>query len=196
MRAALTMARPLRSGVRYVEVTTTAAWYGTRLTFEGVDGYECLGFQVDCRANEDARELCFIRLNGSQVNYLWIKSLGDDSWTWNEDPVVFGVLVDMVRGCVTFRLNGIDGPCVRFPNANWRGGVYISVSRFPKDPRHDQTGELMQVVASCATPPVPPSLLEAAANPFTGAEHIAAGSMEYVTDIYESGDEDESDALE
>ena len=192
MRAALTMARPLRSGVRYVEVTTTAAWYGTRLTFEGVDGYECLGIQVDCRQHENARELCFIRLNGSQVNYLWIKSLGDDTWTWCNEPVVFGVLVDLVRGCVTFRLNGIDGPCVRFPNVNWRRGVYISISRFPKDPRHDMTGERMQLVASCATPPVPPSLLEAAAHPLTGAEHIAAGSMEYETDIFES-DDDESD---
>ena len=54
------------------------------------------------------------------------------------------------------------------------------------------TGERMQLVASCATPPVPPSLLEAAAHPLTGAEHIAAGSMEYETDIFES-DDDESD---
>ena len=64
----------------------------------------------------------------------------------------------------------------------------------------------MQIVVSCATPPVPPSLLEAAANPLTGAEHIAAGSMEYDADVYdseteygrwededESNDEDESD---
>jgi len=60
----------------------------------------------------------------------------------------------------------------------------------------------MQIVVSCATPPVPPSLLKAAANPLTGAEHVAAGSMEYDADVYdsggeydfdESGDEDESD---
>ena len=112
--------------------------------------------------------------------------------------VVFGVLVDMVRGCVTFRLNGINGPCVRFPNVNWRLGVHLSVSHFPIEPEHDP----MQIVVSCATPPVPPSLLEAAANPLTGAEHVAAGSMEYDADVYdsggeydfdESGDEDESD---
>ena len=56
----------------------------------------------------------------------------------------------------------------------------------------------MQLVASCATPPVPPSLLEAAAHPLTGAEHIAAGSMEYETDIFESDDEldDDHDSLE
>ena len=53
-------------------------------------------------------------------------------------------------------------------------------------------------IPTCATPPVPPSLLEAAANPFTGAEHIAAGSMEYETDIFESDDEldDDHDSLE
>ena len=188
MRAALTMARPLRSGVKYVEVTTTAAWYGTRLTFEGVDGYECLGFQVDCRANEDARELCFIRLNGSQVNYLWIKSLGDDSWTWCNEPVVFGVLVDMVRGCVTFGINGIDGPCVRFSSVSRRGGVHIRVSHLPMD-----TSTPSEVVVSCATPPPPPSLLEAAATPLTGAEHVAAGSMEYDTDLFDWDDEDEDE---
>ena len=101
----------------------------------------------------------------------------------------------MVRGCVTFRLNGIDGPCVRFANANWRLGVHLCVSHFPIEPEHDP----MQIVVSCATPPVPPSLLEAAANPLTGTEHVAAGSMEYDADVYDSEaeygrweDEDES----
>ena len=185
-----------------------AAWYGTRLALVAADGVrsrllrtvngkenkfpsdfaeEFLGFQVDTHQSrppadnpQDHPQLCFIKMNGT---HLRIKSLSDDSWTWGEDPVVFGVLVDMVRGCVTFRLNGIDGPCVRFPNANWRGGVYISVSRFPKDPRHDQTGELMQVVASCATPPVPPSLLEAAANPLGVFAHVAAGSFRDVSNF-------------
>ena len=35
---------------------------------------------------------------------------------------------------------------------------------------------------SCATPPVPPSLLEAAANPLTVWGHVGAGSFEDVTD--------------
>ena len=70
-------------------------------------------------------------------------------------------------------------------NVNWRRGVHISVSHFPIEPEHDP----MQIVVSCATPPVPPSLLEAAANPLTGAEHVAAGSMEYDADVYDSGGE-------
>ncbi len=162
---------------------------------------EFLGFQVDTHQShqadnpQDHPQLCFIKMNGT---HLRIKSLGDDSWTWCDEPVVFGVLIDMVRGCVTFRLNGIDGPCVRFPNVNWRRGVHLSVSHFPIEPEHDP----MQIVVSCATPPVPPSLLEAAANPLTLTEHVAAGSMEYDADVYdsggeydfdESGDEDESD---
>ena len=99
---------------------------------------------------------------------------------------------------MTFRLNGTDCPCVRFPaSAEWREGVRLTLSGLP-DPGDDT----QRVVVSCATPPVPPSLLEAAANPLTGAEHVAAGSMEYDADVYdsggeydfdESGDEDESD---
>ena len=54
------------------------------------------------------------------------------------------------------------------------------------------TAYALSILASCATPPPPPSLLEAAAHPLTGTEHIAAGSMEYETDIFES-DDDESD---
>ena len=183
--------RPIRSGVKYVEVTVSAAWYGTRLMLVDADGEEFVGIQVDTHLShhanmpEDHPQMCFIRMNG---NYLWIKSLGDDSWTWCNEPVVFGVLVDMVRGCVTFGINGIDGPCVRFSSVSRRGGVHIRVSHLPMD-----TSTPSEVVVSCATPPPPPSLLEAAANPFTGAEHIAAGSMEYVTDIYESGDEDDEE---
>ena len=122
---------------------------------------------------------------GELGTHLRIKSLGDDSWTWCDEPVVFGVLIDMVRGCVTFRLNGIDGPCVRFPNVDWRLGVHFCLSHIPIEPEHDP----MQIVVSCATPPVPPSLFEAAANPLTGAEHVAADSMEYDADVYDSGGE-------
>ena len=45
-------------------------------------------------------------------------------------------------------------------------------------------GETYPLVVSCATAPVPPSLLEAAANPLTGAEHVDAGAFEDVTHLY------------
>ena len=191
MRSGVLTSRPIRSGVKYVEVTVSAAWYGTRLMLVDADGEEFVGIQVDTHLShhanmpEDHPQMCFIRMNG---NYLWIKSLGDDSWTWCNEPVVFGVLVDMVRGCVTFGINGIDGPCVRFSSVSLRGGVHIRVSHLPMD-----TSTPSEVVVSCATPPPPPSLLEAAATPLTGAEHVAAGSMEYDTDLFDWDDEDEDE---
>ena len=46
-------------------------------------------------------------------------------------------------------------------------------------------GETYPLVVSCATAPVPPSLLEAAAaKPLTGLEHVAAGAFEDVTHLY------------
>ena len=98
--------------------------------------------------------------------------------------MIFGVLVDMNRGCVTFRLNAIDGPCVRFPNGFMLGadGVRIKMSEFPTD-RKGTPPEEYSVVVACATPPVPPSLLQAAANPLDVFEHVAAGSFEDVSNL-------------
>ena len=185
------MARPLRTGVTYVEVTTSAAWYGTRLTLtddEMGNGHE-FGLQLDCDEGASAfsapREICLIRLHEKRLK---IKSLGNNSWTWCTDPVTFGVLVDMNRGCVAFRLNGVDGPCVRFPGAEWTShGVWIELDQFPSGEHLpvDDTGETYPLVVSCATAPVPPSLLEAAAaKPLTGLEHVAAGAFEDVTHLY------------
>ena len=179
----LYMERPLRMGVNYIEVTTSAAWYGTRLTFGGVGMAD---FGLHLNFDEDfptgPKDICLIREYG---RILKIKSLGNDSWTWCS-PVTFGVLVDMNRGCVTFRLNGIDGPCVRFPGSYWKSsdGAWIKISEFPADEVHQETGEPLLVVVACATPPVPPSLLEAAANPLTASEHVAAGAFEDITDLY------------
>ena len=74
--------------------------------------------------------------------------------------MIFGVLVDMVRGCVTLRLNGLDGPCVRFPGVEWRSGVQVLVEEWPSPAVIDR--DLPRVAVSCATPPPPPSLLVAA----------------------------------
>ena len=89
--------------------------------------------------------------------------------------MIFGVLVDMVRGCVTLRLNGRDGPCVRFPGVEWRSGVQVLVEEWPSPAVIDR--DLPRVAVSCATPPPPPSLLVAAEDPMTVEEHIAAGSL-------------------
>ena len=117
-------------------------------------------------------EVCYMR---KLDRYLRIRSCAARCWTWREDPVVVGALVDMDRGCVTFRLNGTDCPCVRFPaSAEWREGVRLTVSGFPDA---DPDDDAQRVVVSCATPPAPPSLLEAAANPLTAEGHLARGTL-------------------
>ena len=116
------------------------------------------------------------------------------SWSAGETPTRRPTAVDI--GDLLNASELISG------NADWWLGVHLCLSHIPIEPEHDP----MQIVVSCATPPVPPSLLEAAANPLTGAEHVAAGSMEYDADVYdseaeygrwededESNDEDESD---
>ena len=177
----LRLLRPLRTGVKYVEVTTSAAWYGTLLAFGGSDPSQDFGLQLDY----DGRNICLIKMSDyNSSNFFRIKSFGNEGWSWCEDPVIFGVLVDMNRGCVTFRLNAIDGPCVRFPNGFMLGadGVRIKMSEFPTD-RKGTPPEEYSVVVACATPPVPPSLLQAAANPLDVFEHVAAGSFEDVSNL-------------
>ena len=113
--------------------------------------------------------LCYMRV----LHQYGIRACPPRCWTFRQDPVVFGALVDMDRGCVTFRLNGIDCPCVRFPaSAEWREGVRLTLSGLP-DPGDDT----QRVVVSCATPPAPPSLLAVAANPLTAEEHLARGAL-------------------
>ena len=87
------------------------------------------------------------------------------------------VLVDMVRGCATFGLNGVAGPCMRFTGDEWRDGVHIVARGFPTgDGIHPVSGR--RCIVSCATPPtIPPSMLAAASHPMTIADHLAAGSL-------------------
>ena len=161
-----------------IRVTTTSAGYGTRLMFDGMGpwGYN-FGIQLDCdiRAEEGSRCACFIHSYEESGDCLQVKSFGANSWTWNKDPVVFGVLVDMVRGCVTYRLNGLDGPCMKFPD-------YVRKARISVDRLPVAGDRVVPLVISCATPPIPSSLRAAAANPLTAKEHIAAGTLEDVSD--------------
>ena len=63
----------------------------------------------------------------------------------------------------------------------------IEVSEFPTHRKGTppwENEEALPVVVSCAPPPVPPSLLEAAVNPLSVWEHVRAGSFEEVTDAF------------
>ena len=170
----LRMAHPLRSGVTYVEVTTTSAWYGTRLLMEGVG--QKFGLELGDDVSEEGSVNRALIWESVGVVHR-VVSFGDECWTWCDEVVVFGALVDMVRGCVTFRLNGIDGPCVRFPGDEWRRppGVWLTIQDFPNFRDDDSYPD---VVVSCATRPVPPSLLVAAKQPKYASEYYAAGAFE------------------
>ena len=129
-----------------------------------------------------ARQIChaymYSRGQGSLADLaprsLFIPSLGVDSWSYVTAPVTMSVLVDMVRGCATFGLNGLAGPCVRFPPGGaWRDGVQVCAQGFPLA----QVLEGGRSIVSCATPPTPHAMLAAASHPMTVAEHLAAGSL-------------------
>ncbi len=103
------LARPLRTGVTYVEVTTSMGWYGTRLSFLGkrsvfMNREIANDFVIELDNEEDhdvqgrdVRDICFLRMNG---RYFLIKSLSDSIWSWCEE-VVFGALVDTNRSATT-----------------------------------------------------------------------------------------------
>ena len=75
--------------------------------------------------------------------------------------------------CATFGLNGLAGPCVRFPGEGWRNGVHVQARGFPVP----AVLEGARCILSCATPPTPPAILAAASHPMTVVEHLAAGSL-------------------
>ena len=135
-----------------------------------------------------ARQIChaymYSRGQGSLADLaprsLFIPSLGVDSWSYVTAPVTMSVLVDMVRGCATFGLNGLAGPCVRFPPGGaWRDGGVQIVTPPGCIPMASVLGRSLggRCVISCATPPTPPSMRETASHPMTTAEHLAAGSL-------------------
>ena len=64
-------------------------------------------------------------------------------------------------------------------------GIYafLGLATLPRF-RTQENGEPLPFIVACATPAVPPSLLEAAANPRHAWEHIAAGELVDVSEFY------------
>ena len=172
----------MRSGkTYYVEVSFTQAWWGTSLEIFGVYGAPTGGQRFRFVLNNNipgggaaytGHIACF-KSGLASTPMLSIPSLGVNSWSYCEAPVTLSVLVDMVRGCATFGLNGLAGPCVRFPGEGWRNGVHVQARGFPVP----AVLEGARCILSCATPPTPPAILAAASHPMTVAEHLAAGSL-------------------
>ena len=96
-----------------------------------------------------------------------------ERWEWCE-TVIFGLLVDMVRGCCTFHLNGQRGPCVKLPGDLWRRhGITIAIERFPYN-----VSDTPPCVLTCSSF-VPQGAMRDPATPKTVAEHHASGVLEY-----------------
>ena len=186
---------PMRSGVHYVEIDLRIAWFGTRIFFESADdsrpesfGLELTYWEDDHDGDEElesdkAVDLFYVagRPGARRVDMQRIRAF-NDCWTWCDSPVTFGCLVDMVLDCVTFRINGVDGPCVRFPGFPWRSGVRMGVDYLPdyggneknNDPITGEAQYYPRCVVSCATPPTTPCwMLVESEHPRTAAEHLA-----------------------
>ena len=174
------LAHMVSSKTYYVEVRFSYAWWGTGLDIlalaglaqpEGQRKFRFMLEHNDGVGGHDNGHIAVLERNvvGDMLD---MPSLGVDSWSYCQDPVTMSVLVDMVRGCVTFGLNGLAGPCVRFPSEGWRNGVQVVARGFPQSPMNGG-----RCIVSCATPPTPPSMLAAGSHPMTVAEHLAAGSL-------------------
>lgn len=144
----LRLARPIRRGMSYIEITVSKAWYGTGvdLTFgpRPIDEY-----RFSLGLNETEGQNIVTITHDSRVAI----TLFDESWTWGEGPVIFGMLVDLDRGRLTLYFNNIVGPCVKLPDhSEWRRkGVHLTVSEFPETDDDQIPGP---IIVSCATPPV------------------------------------------
>ena len=167
----------------YVEVCFAYAWWGTGLEFHGLG--QTFKFMLENNDEEgipDNGHIAVLERNAGDM--LDMQSLGVDSWSYCKDPVTMSVLVDLVQGCATFGLNGLAGPCVRFPAGDtWRSGVQVVAQGFPLISPMD--GD--RCIVLCSTPPTPPSMLAAASHPRTVAEHLAAGSLRTPTPLVGGG---------
>ena len=171
----------------YVEIEITALQIGTRVTLE--IGGQFLNLTCDevRFQGEDDNPVFLLRVGQNErelsAHQYIIQSFGGNAWKFrdNSSPITIGVLVDMIRGCFTFCVTGVDGfcngPCVAFPRASaWRDGVLVGVDYLPSAAAPN-FGPDVYVCVTCSSPPVPHSLLAAAAVPATIAELLAAGAL-------------------
>ena len=150
----LSVSRPIRRGVTYVEVTLNSAWYGTGVQLAGLGQEFRLALTCDDSTSPETNTAHLLTY-GNTDECLAVRNF-DNCWTWITEPVIFGLLIDMTRGCCTFYLNGRVGPCVRFPvslSAHWpQNGVLIEVDEFPEE----TTQGPPQCLVSCASPRLSP----------------------------------------
>jgi hypothetical protein len=165
---------PLKRTRTYIELKISNAWYGTTVRCGGVK------LRCDCydESAPDDREGEMVSVQvGGQHYYI---PAFDHSWTWVSDPVIFGLLVDTIRGCVSFRMNGIDGPCLDNSNLdgfNDKTRTLISISGLPPNDVQSMqvTNDVQSMQVEVSSPPCPPSLRAAALK--SPADHVLDGSL-------------------
>lgn len=149
-----------RHGSVYVELEVSNCWYGTTFTVHDVS------LELICRPEREGLEdedeesgACYH--SPGVLNDEYSKRLRrghvrawDAAWQW-DSRVRVGALVDPLNGRVTWRLNGVDGPCVPFEDDSWRReGICLSVCDF--------SGEDPEVSATLDTWTTLPAALRAA----------------------------------
>ena len=179
--AAILRMPPIRGGVNYVEVQVARSWYGTRLFLEHErPGANPDWFGVELRKTERTEVQVTPQIEGvdlfhfdSTYNRLFMYTIPAfcGEWQWGE-AVAFGALVDVPRRCVTFCLNGVVGPCVRFPACMRLGDIRLVCDYFPDYPPDEWHGRRS---VSCATLSTPASMLDV--RPETCAQHHALGTL-------------------
>ena len=176
----LALARPIINSLVYLEFTLSIVWFGTcfycqyggsAMMLRFFMEEDELGNELTGDPQDDARVGLFV-----DDQFYGVPAFGNN-WSYHEDPVTVGLLVDTVRGCVTFHMNDIDGPCLPLGGSDWKqSGVFVYVADFVKSPSLDDD---YPTEVTVSTPPCPPSLLRAAV-PKSADEHTADASLTHV----------------
>ena len=167
------MSRPIRHGVTFVEIEVGSAWFNTELSLLGLG--EHLGLYLSSDPEGDEHRAALVAPDDDGDTVLHLVPEFHERWEWCE-TVIFGLLVDMVRGCCTFYLNEQRGPCVKLPGDLWRRhGVQIAIENFPCN-----VSDTPPCVLTCSSF-VPQGAMREPAHhiPKTVAEHHASGALRY-----------------
>ena len=168
----LRMSRPIRHGVTFVEIEVGSAWFNTEVNLLQLGEMFSL-FLCSGEGGEAHHRAALVAKDDIGDNILHLVPEFDDCWEWCE-TVIFGLLVDMVRGCCTFHLNDHFGPCVKFPGDLWRRhGITIAIEGFPHN-----VSDTPPCVLTCKSYVPKWNFRDPRINePKTVAEHLASGVL-------------------
>ena len=165
------MSRPIRHGVTFVEIEVGSAWFNTELSLLGLG--EHLGLYLSSDPEGDEHRAALVAPDDDGDTVLHLVPAFHERWEWCE-TVIFGLLVDMVRGCCTFHLNGHRGPCVKLPGDLWRRhGITIAIENFPCN-----VSDTPPCVLTCSSFVPKWNFRDPRINePKTVSEHLASGAL-------------------